>query len=181
MNRSIKKSKLLSKVLRHQPGLAAVTPDSNGWISTADLLAGLERLGEPISLEQLTEIVRTNDKQRFAFNADSTKIRANQGHSIDVDLDLTVKEPPPVLYHGTAAKRLNAIKREGLTRQSRHDVHLHTDKNLARKVGQRHGVPVLLRIDSRTMAADGVTFRCSENGVWLTEAVPARYIEVNDE
>ena len=124
-------------------------------------------------------IVATNDKQRYSFNADKSKIRANQGHSLKtVDLALQPQIPPAVLYHGTASRFMQSIQREGLQKRSRQHVHLSADTQTARKVGARHGTPVILQLDAQQMQADGFVFYCSENGVWLTEHVPARYFRV---
>lgn len=171
-------SKFLSKYLRHEPGALGLTLESGGWVLVADLLAGAATSGFPITAEELLQVVADNDKQRFSVDATGTKIRANQGHSTEVDLQLKAVKPPAVLFHGTIAKFLEAILAEGLKKMARHDVHLSKDVQTAMKVGGRRGDPIILVIDSAKMAADGYTFRMSENGVWLTDHVPARYIRI---
>ena len=127
-------------------------------------------------MEALEEVVATNDKKRFAFNEDLTLIRANQGHSVSVELGYTAQEPPVILFHGTASKSLQSIKNQGLIKGSRHHVHLSADETTAKKVGQRHGSPVVLKIKSKEMEAAGYVFFQSDNGVWLTKAVPLQFI-----
>ena len=179
MNEQEKKtiSKFMSLVLRHNPAKAGLTLDGNGWADVDKLLAGLNRSRRsPVTLDDLKEVVATNDKQRFSFNADYTKIRANQGHSVKVDVELREAEPPDILYHGTAEKFMESIKAEGLKAKTRLYVHLSADEETAVKVGRRHGVPRVLLIDAGKMYADGFKFYLSENGVWLTESVPAEYV-----
>lgn len=173
----VKISKFLSYVLRHKPEAIGITLDDNGWIEVDRLLEAMKAAGKRVSRELLDEIVRTNDKQRFAFNDDGTKIRASQGHSIQVDLDLTPVAPPDVLYHGTATRFLDSILSAGLQSRNRQYVHLSPDEQTALRVGQRHGKPVILRIDARAMHADGHTFFLSANGVWLTAHVPPKYLK----
>jgi putative RNA 2'-phosphotransferase len=172
----VKTSKLLSRVLRHDPGAIGVTLDGNGWVRVDTLLAALARHGRRLSRAELDQVVTTNDKRRFAYSEDRTSIRASQGHSVAVDLRLPAAEPPPVLYHGTTGRSLDAIFREGLRPMSRQDVHLSADTATAVRVGSRHGRPVVLAVDAAAMAADGHLFRVSANGVWLTDAVPPRYL-----
>ncbi len=169
-------SKFLSLVLRHQPELIGLRLDEAGWVPVAELLEGCRRAGQAITLEELKEIVRTSDKQRFALSEDGTRIRANQGHSIDVDLGLEPASPPAVLFHGTVERFLPAIRREGLRPMSRHDVHLSADQETATRVGARRGKPVVLTVDAAGMSAAGHTFRISANGVWLVAAVPPEYL-----
>jgi len=171
----IQQSKFLSLVLRHDPAAAGVTLDPEGRVDVDDLIAGFPL---PLTRADLIEIVATSDKQRFAFSEDGNRIRANQGHSIAVDLQLTAVPPPDRLFHGTATRYLNAILTEGLTRQSRQHVHLSADTLTALKVGQRHGTPVILSIDAGQMASTGFTFWQSANGVWLTDAVPPQYLSL---
>ena len=140
-----------------------------------ELLAGVNRTGRRIDLPTLERIVRENNKRRYAFSEDHTKIRANQGHSIPVDVELREEKPPRYLYHGTATRFLPAIQGEGIRRMGRQYVHLSGDFETAMAVGKRHGIPVVITIDAAAMARDGVTFYRSENGVWLCEHVPARY------
>lgn len=175
-------SKFLSLVLRHKPEtIKGLILDENGWAAVEVLLQGMNDMGLEVSLEALKEVVESNDKQRFKFNDDCTKIRANQGHSIKVELQLQPKVPPPVLYHGTAIQNLVPIKQEGLTKQKRHHVHLSSDRATAKKVGMRHGKPIILEINAGRMHSDGIDFYLSENGVWLTSFVDTKYIEFGNE
>ncbi len=172
-------SKFISLVLCHNPGAAGIRLDKHGWADVKELIRGVNETGRALDMETLKEVVRTNDKKRFAFNEDCTKIRANQGHSIQVDVELVETDPPDVLYHGTATRFLGSIlnKREGLRPGSRLYVHLSGDYQMAVKVGQRHGVPAVLKVDAGQMAWDGYVFYLSENGVWLVKEVPAKYLE----
>lgn len=169
-------SKFLSLVLRHRPEQIGLQLDANGWADVDELIERLNAHDTPLDFELLEEIVVTNDKQRFAFNADLTKIRASQGHSIAVDLALQPVQPPGKLYHGTVATFIDAIKVNGLQKMSRQHVHLSSDEATAIKVGSRRGKPVILTIDAAGMHADGFLFYLSENGVWLTDQVPVAYI-----
>jgi putative RNA 2'-phosphotransferase len=171
-------SKFLSLVLRHQPQRIGLVPDAAGWVAVAELLEKAARAGRAITRAQLDEVVATNDKKRFALSDDGMRIRASQGHSIAVDLELPVRVPPDALFHGTASRWIASILRTGLDRRTRHHVHLTESLHTARTVGSRYGVPVILRVDARAMAADGHEFRCSDNGVWLVDAVPVKYLEV---
>lgn len=171
-------SKFVSLVLRHQPEKFGISLDAQGWADVDALLRAAEEAGVPCSEEVLHAVVAQNDKQRFAFNADETRIRARQGHSFAVDLGLPPVVPPMVLFHGTARQTLPAIMREGLLRLRRQYVHLSADAQVAWRVGQRHGQPVVLTVQAGAMHADGLVFFCSENGVWLTEHVPVRYVVV---
>lgn len=171
-------SKFLSLVLRHEPQKIGLQLDDAGWVVTQELLRCLAAAGRPTTLELLTQVVETSDKQRFAFSTDGARIRANQGHSVEVDLGLTPTTPPERLFHGTASRFLDAILREGLTRRARHHVHLTASLDIASAVGQRYGQLVMLSIDAKRMHADGHFFYCSENGVWLTDAVPPTYLTV---
>jgi putative RNA 2'-phosphotransferase len=166
-------SKRLSYILRHAPDSVGLTLDENGWASVHDLMS---KFGSPLSIESLNEVVETNEKKRFAFNDDLTKIRASQGHSIEVDLAYQPTTPPEFLFHGTATRFLDSIKKEGLLKGSRHHVHLSLDAVTARKVGSRHGSPFILTVKSRDMYEAGYAFFVSENDVWLTEHVPTRFI-----
>lgn len=169
-------SKFLSLVLRHQPDTIGITLDEHGWTEVALLLPRLAAHKFAISLADLEYVVATNNKQRFAFSDDHTRIRASQGHSVDVELGYVAQSPPRVLYHGTATRHLAAIRVEGLKKGSRHHVHLSADQATARTVGSRHGKPVVLTIDAAAMAAQGHPFYQSANGVWLTDFVPVGYI-----
>jgi len=170
-------SKLMSLVLRHDPSAAGISLDANGWADVGELLVGINKQQRaPLTLDGLKEVVKTNDKKRFTFNADLTKIRANQGHSLHVDVELKKTLPPVILYHGTVGKYVQAILSEGLKPQSRLYVHLSPDKETAIKVGSRRGVPVILPVQAGRMSNDGFEFYLSENGVWLTKEVPPEYI-----
>ena len=174
--RDIEPGRFLSLVLRHNPAAAQIRLDAHGWADVDALLAGCARAGKRIDRETLERIVRENNKQRYSFNGDHTKIRANQGHSIAVDVGLNQAPPPDRLYHGTAARFLESIRAEGITRQSRQHVHLSSDPETARKVGSRHGAPAVLPVDAGRMARDGFLFYRSVNGVWLCEQVPWKYV-----
>lgn len=168
--------RFLSLVLRHQPEAAYIKLDPHGWAEVDALLAGCARAGRPLTREDLERIVRENSKQRYRFSEDGTRIRANQGHSVPVELELREAEPPPVLYHGTALRFLDSIRKNGICRQSRQQVHLSAGPDTAWQVGARHGAPVVLPVDAAAMAAEGHTFWLSDNGVWLCRAVPWRYV-----
>jgi putative RNA 2'-phosphotransferase len=173
----VRRSKLLSKILRHQPSLAGLTLSDGGWVAVDDLLRGLsEHAGVTLTRAELDEIVVNNNKQRFAYDETGMRIRANQGHSVEVDLKLTEAQPPETLYHGTGARAVAAIQRGGLRRMRRHHVHLSADIPTALRVGARHGQPVVFSVASGEMARDGMAFYRSDNGVWLVEAVPPRYL-----
>ncbi|GGK14973.1 putative RNA 2'-phosphotransferase [Pilimelia terevasa] len=167
-------SKRLSYVLRHAPQTVGLTLGPGGWVDVDALVSAFRAHGVPIDRDRLARVVEGNDKRRFAVDGD--RIRASQGHSVAVDLDLPAVAPPPVLHHGTAARHLPSITRDGLVRGRRHHVHLSADPDTARAVGARHGPPVVLRVDAAGMAADGHAFFRSANGVWLTAAVPPRYL-----
>lgn len=170
-------SKFLSLVLRHAPEKIDLTLDETGWANVEELLKQCATFHKTIDFETLEHIVETNDKKRFAFNPDKTKIRASQGHSISIDLDLQPVTPPDVLFHGTVAKFIEAIKKEGLQKMSRQHVHLSNDIETAIKVASRRGKPIILSIDTQKMVQDRFVFFCSENGVWLTDEVPVDYIK----
>ncbi|MFV0134909.1 RNA 2'-phosphotransferase [Streptomyces sp. HMX87] len=172
--RTVKASKYLSKHLRHQPERIGLTLDEGGWVEIDTLIAAAAAHGFRLSRAELEHVVATNDKQRFAVQG--TRIRASQGHSIEVDLGLTPAAPPPYLYHGTVARTLEAIRVEGLRPMNRHDVHLSPDRETATRVGARRGRPVVLAVDAGAMHRDGHVFHVSANGVWLTKTVPARYL-----
>lgn len=176
-------SKFLSFVLRHQPEAIGLTLDAEGWASVSELIERANNDGQEITPELLDEVVETNSKKRFAFNADKTKIRANQGHSVAVDLKLEPVAPPNVLYHGTATRFLDSIKQQGLISGSRTHVHLSADIETAVSVGKRHGKPAVLLIDAGSMPQNGHKFFISENSVWLTDSVPPSFIdfESNDQ
>ncbi|WP_291910445.1 RNA 2'-phosphotransferase [Chitinophaga sp. CB10] len=167
-------SKFLSLVLRHKPEEIGLQLDESGWADVEELIA---KSDIRFTKEDLFEIVATSDKQRFALNEDRTKIRANQGHSIEVDLGLPPAVPPDLLYHGTASDTVDVIRKDGIQRMSRQYVHLSTVKDTAVQVGGRHGKPVILTVRAGEMHADGLQFYLSENKVWLTDYVPAKYID----
>jgi putative RNA 2'-phosphotransferase len=166
-------SKKLSYILRHAPESVGLVLDENGWADVHDLMS---KFGDPLSIDDLNEVVETNEKKRFAFNEDLTKIRASQGHSIEIDLAYLPTMPPYFLFHGTATRFLESIKKDGLLKGSRHHVHLSLDEVMARKVGSRHGSFVILTIKSREMLEAGYNFFVSENDVRLTDNVPTRFI-----
>ena len=176
---TLKISKFLSLVLRHQPGQIGLTLDAQGWADVDELLLKANQHGVALTRPLLNEIVEQNDKQRFAFSVDGTRLRANQGHSIKIDLGLEPIAPPARLYHGTAARFLDSIQQQGLLRGKRDFVHLSPDEATARKVGARHGEPVVLTVNAGQMQADGFTFYCAANGVWLTLYVPREYLDVS--
>lgn len=168
-------SKLLSLTLRHKPEVLGLTLDAGGWAEVDQIIAGADM---PLTREMIATVVRDSDKQRFALSGDGTRIRANQGHSIAGDLGLTPAPPPDILFHGTADRTLAPILEQGLIKQSRQHVHLSPDAETARKVGMRHGKPVILTITAGQMQCDGHVFFRSANGVWLTDLVPPRYIRI---
>ncbi|MEV7205670.1 MULTISPECIES: RNA 2'-phosphotransferase [unclassified Streptomyces] len=172
--RSVKVSKYLSKHLRHQPERIGLALDEGGWVEIDTLIAAAAAHGFRVTHDELHHVVATNDKRRFAV--DGTRIRASQGHSIDVDLGLPPATPPPHLFHGTVARHLEAIRAEGLRPMNRHDVHLSPDRTTATRVGARRGRPVVLSVDAAAMHRDGHVFHVSANGVWLTKTVPSRYL-----
>lgn len=170
-------SKFLSYVLRHHPELINLNLDENGWANVDELITRSKRdPHEGISFEELDEIVETNDKKRFIFNEDKTRIRANQGHSIDINLALIPQKPPEFLYHGTAQSNIDSIFEKGIEKRNRKHVHLSQDIETATKVGMRHGKPIILTINTEKMFNDGIEFYLSENNVWLTDFVDIQYI-----
>ena len=174
-------SKYISRVLRHRPEDAGIGLDEHGWADVEALIAGVNAAGKRIDRKILEEIVRKEKKQRYSFNENGTLIRANQGHSIPVDVELAKLEPPEYLYHGTAYRFLESIRQQGLLPMSRLYVHLSGDVETARVVGKRHGRPVVLKIHSGDMHRDGFPFYRSQNGVWLAKKVDAKYFEQLEE
>ena len=174
--RLIRVSKYLAKYLRHAPHELGLKLQPGGWVLVDDLLTAAEKHGFPISYDELVDCLETNDKQRFAFDVSGELIRANQGHSVEVDLQLEEREPPELLYHGTVERFLPSILEEGLIRGKRHHVHLSKDVETARKVGARRGKPVILVVDAGRMYRDGHKFLLSANGVWLTDSVAPAYL-----
>jgi putative RNA 2'-phosphotransferase len=176
--RYVRISKYLSKHLRHQPERLGLELSPGGWVSVDKLLAAASKNGFEISRSELQQVVATNDKQRFAFDDSGDLIRANQGHSTDVDLLLPVLTPPNLLYHGTHVKAVEAILATGLQKMSRHHVHLTINLVTAHKVGGRRGESVIFAVDAISMTNDGYHFYCSDNGVWLVEQVPSQYLKL---
>lgn len=166
----------MSLVLRHQPEIAGLTLDDAGWVTVEDLLEGMARNSRGLSAVELKQIVDNNDKKRFEFSGDGLRIRASQGHSVNVELGYEPKTPPPTLLHGTVEKFLDSIREKGLIKGSRQHVHLHDDRNVAIQVGSRRGRPVILEIDAAAMVTKGYDFYCSTNSVWLTNYVPPEFI-----
>lgn len=173
----VKESRLLALVLRHKPEEAGIALDEHGWASVDELVKGIAAL-RPFTLEMLEEIVATDSKGRYSFNEDHSLVRANQGHSVDVDVELVPEDPPEVLYHGTAQRFLSSIMEQGLLPKGRLYVHLSSDIDTACRVGSRHGSPAVLRVDAGEMYEEGFEFFLSKNGVWMTKHVPAKYLSV---
>jgi putative RNA 2'-phosphotransferase len=174
--RLVKVSRYLSRHLRHQPERLGLTLQPGGWVDVEELLSACAAHEFALSADELREVVARNDKQRYSFDESGTRIRANQGHTVEVDLGLEPAEPPAALFHGTASRSVDAILRDGLEPRGRHHVHLSPDMETASRVGARHGRPVVLEVDATAMAADGHVFFVTANGVWLTDAVPPRYL-----
>jgi len=177
MNQQLKHiSKLMSLVLRHKPEEIGLQLDENGWASVEELIKKINAKGIQINAETINNVVETNDKKRFAFNHDKTMIRASQGHSIEVELNLPEITPPDILYHGTADRFLDSILANGLQKQGRQHVHLSATVETATTVGSRHGKPVILTINAKAMHNNGFKFYLSDNKVWLVDSVPCQYI-----
>ena len=174
-------SKFLSLVLRHKPEIIGIELDEEGWTSVDVLLSKLESRGRGLTRAELDEVVRNNDKQRYAFDESGERIRATQGHSVSVSLSYEYVEPPEQLYHGTPEMFVASIRREGLTKQQRHHVHLHEDRKVAQTVGGRRGKPVLLIIESQKMYEAGFQFQVTPNQVWLTDSVPPEFLVFPEE
>jgi len=175
---TIRASKFLSLILRHEPHRVGLEPDAAGWVPVSELLQAVNRHGVALSLEQLKHVVATNDKKRFAFSEDGLRIRASQGHSIEVELQYEPQAPPELLYHGTPERVIPSIRANGLNKGQRHHVHLSSDPQTATRVGQRRGRPVVLRIRSGDMHRQGHLFYLSANGVWLVDKIPPQFIEI---
>lgn len=173
----IRTSKYLSLVLRHEPERVGLKLSEAGWVGVNELLQAVNANGVALTLEQLQHIVATSDKKRYAFSEDGQRIRASQGHSVEVDLQYPAQTPPEILYHGTATRFLDGIRQDGLQRMERHDVHLSAETKVTLQVGGRHGKPVLLTIRAGDMHRGGFVFRCSANGVWLVDHVPPQFIQ----
>ena len=176
----VRLSRFVSLVLRHKPEAAGLTLDAHGWADVDRLLAGAREAGRPMTRETLERIVLYNNKKRFAFSEDGKRIRARQGHSIEVDVELQQMQPPEILYHGTSQLTVPSIREKGICKMSRQYVHLSDTFETALAVGRRHGKPAVLLIDAAAMARDGIPFFRSENGVWLCEHVPPAYLRSTD-
>ena len=177
----IRTSKFLSLILRHEPKRVGINLDGAGWVGVTELLEAVNQNGDSLTLDQLKHVVATNDKKRFAFSEDGQRIRASQGHSVEVDLQYERQAPPELLYHGTPERFLESIRAAGLNKGQRHHVHLSPDPQTATKVGQRRGRPVVLTIRSGEMHRQGHVFYLSANGVWLVDHVPPQFIASHDE
>lgn len=176
--RKTKISKFLSLVLRHKPEEIGLTLEENGWVKVSDLLKACADYGKPFTAKELREVVETNDKKRFTFDETGEKIRASQGHSVEVEIEFEKQIPPEILYHGTATRNLGEIFASGLKKMKRHHVHLSADTETAQKVGIRYGKPVILKVDTIAMKKEGYEFFVSANNVWLVEEVPPEFLEV---
>jgi putative RNA 2'-phosphotransferase len=170
----------MALVLRHNPCKAGLTLAPDGWCDVAELLRGLQAAGHGLTRDELAALVAADSKGRYALSEDGLRIRANQGHSVgSVNIEHAVAEPPAVLWHGTVGRVLDAIRHDGLRPMRRHHVHLSPNRETATAVGARRGVPVVLRVDAEAMAAAGHVFRRSENGVWLVDGVPPKFLELD--
>lgn len=178
--RRIRTSRFLSLVLRHRPERIGITLDAAGWVEIDELLAKCTAHGQPLDRAALEHVVAHCDKQRFAISPCGSRVRASQGHSTDVALGYAASEPPDTLFHGTTERAVAAIRREGLRRMQRHHVHLSADEATAARVGERRGPAVVLRVDAAAMRRAGHVFFVSANGVWLTDSVPAEFVNVPD-
>ena len=174
---TIRTSKFLSLILRHEPEQVGLILGEAGWVDVNELLQAVNRHGLALTLDQLKHVVATSDKKRFAFSEDGRRIRASQGHSVEVDLRYAPQTPPEILFHGTATRFIDGIRKDGLQRMQRHDVHLSAETKVTFQVGGRHGKPVLLTIRAGDMHRAKFVFRCSANGVWLVNLVPPEFIE----
>lgn len=171
--------RFISLILRHKPETIGITIEKQGaWANVSELIEGMNKAGKNIDMNTLERIVKENNKQRYSFNKDHTKIRANQGHSIEVYIDFEEKIPPKTLYHGTAGRFLESIKKTGINKMNRLYVHLSKDEETAITVGKRHGKPIVLKIDTEEMLKDGYKFYLSENNVWLCEDIPWKYVRL---
>ena len=176
MEKHVKLSRFLSLILRHKPEEIGLTLDNQGYLSVDELIEGINNTGRVIDKRILDEILSSDNKQRYSYDSTGTKIRANQGHSIEVDVGLLEKTPPATLYHGTSVKHIDDIMKHGLNKMTRTYVHLSEDYDTAVNVGSRRGAPVILKIDTAKMNEEGHKFYISKNGVWLTDDVPAKFI-----
>ncbi len=174
---TVRTSKFLSLILRHEPERVGLTLDVAGWVGVSELLEAVNRHGTPLNLDQLRHVVATSEKKRFEFSDDGERIRASQGHSVEVDLQYAPQVPPEILYHGTATRFLDSVHQQGLQKMSRHHVHLSAETRITVEVGARHGKPALLTIRAGEMHRAGFVFFCSTNGVWLVDRVPPQFID----
>ena len=174
---TVRTSKFLSLILRHEPERVGLELGDAGWVGVDELLQAVNSHGVSLTLDELKHIVATSDKKRFAFSEDGLRIRASQGHSVEVDLQYPPQTPPELLYHGTATRFLDDIRQHGLQKMQRHDVHLSAGTRVTLQVGGRHGKPALLTIRAGDMHRAGFMFRCSANGVWLVDHVPPQFIQ----
>jgi len=174
-----KTSKFLSLLLRHQPELLNLQLEEGGWTDTKTLIQKINKKNDNFTFQELEYVVENNDKQRFGFNEDKTKIRANQGHSTKVEMNYQPITPPSVLYHGTATKNVESILKNGILKGARQYIHLSTDLETAQKVGSRHGKPYIFKIETLKMQEAGIQFYCSENGVWLVDFIPKEFLKGN--
>lgn len=178
-NPDVELSKHLSLVLRHRPASVGIELDAQGWVPVPNLLQALANHGPPLARDDLDRVVANSDKQRFEWDREQDRIRARQGHSVPVDLELEAVEPPERLFHGTVTRNLFSIMEVGLKPQARHHVHLSSDVETARKVGARRGKPVVLEVDAAAMTKDGHHFWVTDNGIWLTDHVPSAYLRLH--
>lgn len=174
-----KRSKFFSQILRHRPELIGIELEDGGWTDTEEFLEKISKYkkGDLITFPELEYVVENNDKQRFSFNEDKTKIRANQGHSTNVEMNYQPKTPPPILYHGTAIKNIDSILKNGILKGNRQYVHLSADIETATKVGSRHGKAYIFTVETLKMHEAGLEFYCSDNGVWMADFVPVEFLK----
>ncbi len=178
-SRLVKISRYLSRHLRHAPERIGIQLAPGGWVPISELIDACQKNNFLVQLAELKEVVAQNDKQRFSFDETATLIRANQGHSVEVDLQLEPAVPPDILYHGTGSGAVDSILKQGISKMSRHHVHLSADIQTARQVGARHGIPAVFIVDAAAMQCDDYTFYCSENKVWLVDFVPPDYLKIS--
>ncbi|HBF4616110.1 RNA 2'-phosphotransferase [Clostridioides difficile] len=178
MSKKDKLSIFISLILRHKPETIGIKLDDYGYADVNELIEKINNTGRNINIEILEQIVKEDNKQRYSFNEDRSKIRANQGHSINVNVELRELEPPRFLYHGTATRFLDNIKKEGIISKSRLYVHLSNDIDTAVQVGKRHGIPIVLKINAGKMYENDYKFYLSENNIWLCEYIPFKYVEI---
>ncbi|EMQ1359338.1 RNA 2'-phosphotransferase [Clostridioides difficile] len=178
MSKKDKLSIFISLILRHKPETIGIKLDDYGYADVNELIEKINNTGRNINIEILEQIVKEDNKQRYSFNEDRSKIRANQGYSINVNVELRELEPPRFLYHGTATRFLDNIKKEGIISKSRLYIHLSNDIDTAVQVGKRHGIPIVLKINAGKMYENDYKFYLSENNIWLCEYIPFKYVEI---